>query len=69
MGEMMNRMFLMAGLLFIPMLTNAADLANGERMSRSCALCHGLYGQGTPGRLSPRLAGMPAEYLVKATKD
>ena len=69
MGEMMNRLLLMAGLLFIPMLTSAADLANGERISRSCALCHGLYGQGTPGRLSPRLAGMPAEYLFKATKD
>ena len=63
-------------LLAIPLallLANSAqasvDLANGERVNRNCALCHGIYGQGTPGRLSPRLAGLPKEYLVKATKE
>lgn len=47
----------------------AADLANGEKINRSCALCHGAYGQGAPGKLSPRIAGMPKEYLIKAIKD
>ncbi|MBF0471206.1 MAG: c-type cytochrome [Gammaproteobacteria bacterium] len=47
----------------------AFDLANGERINRNCGLCHGVYGQGTAGRLSPRLAGMPREYLIKAMED
>jgi len=48
---------------------SADDIQNGKRLSRSCALCHGVYGQGTPGDLSPRLAGVPKEYLFKSTKD
>ncbi|MET0066719.1 MAG: c-type cytochrome [Candidatus Thiodiazotropha sp.] len=57
-------------LLLLPLGVQAApDLANGERINRSCSLCHGIFGQGASGRLSPRLAGMPQEYLVKATKD
>jgi len=47
----------------------AADLARGEEINKSCAICHGQYGQGTPGQLSPRIAGMPVEYLVKAIKE
>ena len=47
----------------------AADLANGEKINRSCALCHGAYGQGAPGKLSPRIAGMPKYYLEKAIRD
>ena len=47
----------------------AADLANGQEINKSCALCHGNIGQGTPGKLSPRLAGLPKEYLIKATKE
>lgn len=43
----------------------ALDLENAKRINRSCALCHGNYGQGTPGTMSPRLAGLPAEYLAK----
>ena len=46
-----------------------ANLANGEKINRSCALCHGAYGQGAPGKLSPRIAGMPKEYIIKAVKD
>ncbi len=46
-----------------------ADLANGERINKNCALCHGIYGQGAPGKLSPRIAGLPKEYLIKAMKD
>lgn len=50
-------------------VSNAADLANGQEINKSCALCHGNIGQGTPGKLSPRLAGMPVEYLIKITKE
>lgn len=52
-----------------PLSANAVDLANGQEINKSCALCHGNIGQGTPGKLSPRLAGMPKEYLIKATKE
>jgi cytochrome c553 len=41
------------------------DLENGQKQARSCALCHGIYGQGTPGPASPRLAGTPAGYMIK----
>jgi cytochrome c553/uncharacterized protein (DUF302 family) len=65
----MKRLFWLLPLALIPWQAQAADLANGERINRSCALCHGLYGQGTPSRLSPRLAGQDKEYLEKATKE
>jgi cytochrome c553/uncharacterized protein (DUF302 family) len=55
--------------VFLSGAASAADMANGQELARSCALCHGIFGQGTPGRLSPRIAGMPKEYLIKATKD
>ena len=47
----------------------SADLSNGANINKSCALCHGLYGQGATGTLSPRIAGMPKDYLIKAIKD
>jgi cytochrome c553/uncharacterized protein (DUF302 family) len=47
----------------------AADMANGQEINKSCALCHGTHGQGASGRLSPRIAGLPREYIVKAMKD
>jgi cytochrome c553/uncharacterized protein (DUF302 family) len=56
-------------LAVLPLGANAVDLANGQEINKSCALCHGNIGQGTPGKLSPRLAGMPKEYLMKATKE
>jgi len=46
----------------------SANLVRGEKINKSCALCHGQFGQGTPGQLSPRIAGLPKEYLIKATK-
>ena len=52
-------------LLTLPLISNAIDLENGKKQARSCALCHGVYGQGTPGPASPRLAGTPAGYMVK----
>ncbi|MCU7915802.1 MAG: c-type cytochrome [Candidatus Thiodiazotropha sp. (ex Gloverina cf. vestifex)] len=52
-------------LLTFPLTVQAVDLENGQKQARSCALCHGHYGQGTPGPASPRLAGTPAGYMVK----
>jgi cytochrome c553 len=52
-------------LITLPLVCQAVDLENGERQARSCALCHGIYGQGTPGPASPRLAGTPAGYMIK----
>jgi cytochrome c553/uncharacterized protein (DUF302 family) len=65
----MKKLVWLLPLLLIPWPSQAANLANGEQINRSCALCHGLYGQGTPNRLSPRLAGQDAKYLEKAIKD
>lgn len=59
----------LVGSLGLLTIANAADLANGKYLSKSCALCHGTLGQGAPGQLSPRLAGLPEEYLVKAIND
>ena len=59
-----------AGLLLAVSLPGwAADLANGQMLNKSCALCHGLHGQGASGKLSPRIAGLPKEYIIKAMKD
>ncbi|MET0087786.1 MAG: c-type cytochrome [Sedimenticola sp.] len=65
----MKKKLLLILALISPLGVQAADLANGEQINRTCALCHGIYGQGASGRLAPRLAGMPEEYLFKATKD
>lgn len=58
-----------AALLLLSLPALSADLANGQRLNKSCALCHGLHGQGASGKLSPRIAGLPKEYIVKAMKD
>lgn len=47
----------------------SADMSNGQMINKSCALCHGSRGQGASGELSPRIAGLPKEYLIKAMKD
>jgi cytochrome c553 len=52
-------------LCLAPGVSPALDLENAKKINQTCALCHGIYGQGTPGTLSPRLAGLPAEYLAK----
>lgn len=66
---MMKRVFAVVAALCLSAPVLAADLANGEKINRSCALCHGVYGQGAPGKLSPRIAGMPKYYLEKAIRD
>ncbi len=65
----MKKLLIAALILIFPFSVPAADLANGEAINKSCSLCHGIYGQGASGRLAPRLAGMPKDYLFKATKD
>jgi cytochrome c553 len=52
-------------LLTFPLVSHGVDLENGQKQAKSCALCHGRYGQGTPGPASPRLAGTPANYMIQ----
>ena len=66
---MFIRFFAAAVLLAISLPLWAADMANGQMLNKSCALCHGSHGQGAAGRLSPRIAGLPKEYIIKAMKD
>ena len=40
-------------------------LANGGAAATVCAACHGASGQGLPDAGFPRLAGLPAAYLVR----
>lgn len=62
----MYKMVMMAfAVLFLIQPLMALDIENAKRINRTCALCHGVYGQGTPGTLSPRLAGLPKEYIAK----
>lgn len=65
----MRKLILSVAMLGMSLPALGADLANGERINKNCALCHGVYGQGAPGKLSPRIAGLPKEYLIKAMKD
>ena len=65
----MKKIILALALMAMSTPLLAANLANGEKINKSCALCHGVYGQGAPGKLSPRIAGLPKEYLAKAIKD
>ena len=65
----MKSLLLALSLLALTFPALAADMANGHKINKSCALCHGIYGQGAPGKLSPRIAGLPKEYIIKAMKD
>ena len=65
----MRGLILSVAMLSISLPAFAANLANGERINKNCALCHGIYGQGAPGKLSPRIAGLPKEYIIKTMKD
>ena len=67
---MMLKKFIVAvALLAASLPAWSADMANGQKLNKSCALCHGAHGQGTSGKLSPRIAGLPKEYIIKAMKD
>lgn len=65
MTELMKRGLLLLALGICIPTSYAYDVENARRINNSCALCHGMYGQGTPGSMSPRLAGLPAKYLAK----
>ena len=65
MTELMKRLLLLLSLAICIPTSYAYDVENARRINNSCALCHGMYGQGTPGSMSPRLAGLPAKYLAK----
>lgn len=41
------------------------DLEYGEEINETCAGCHGEFGEGSIDGEYPRLAGIPASYLVK----
>ena len=43
---------------------NPADLDNGEEINETCAGCHGEFAEGGKGGEYPRLAGLPADYIV-----
>ena len=58
-------MRLLLSLLLLPLSAHALDVENAKRINKTCALCHGQYSQGTPGMMSPRLAGLPTEYIAK----
>jgi len=65
----MKLFFISLTMLGLSLPVFGVDVVNGERINKYCALCHGVYGQGAPGDLSPRIAGLPKEYLIKAMKD
>jgi cytochrome c553 len=45
-------------LFILPAVLQAAKMANGEAIYKTGVLCHGNVAQGTPGQLSPRIAGV-----------
>ena len=57
-------------LLFISLLMMttssafSADLENGKKLYKFCALCHGSVGQGTKGGDFPKIGGLPAWYQL-----
>ena len=44
------------------------DLALGEEINEVCAGCHGEFGEGGKNGEYPRLAGLPANYIVQQIK-
>ncbi len=55
--------------LWLPFEASAVDLLNGRLINKRCALCHGTFGQGAPGPNSPRIAGLPKDYLIEILND
>ena len=64
----MRRILILATALSAAVAQAASyDVENARKINKRCALCHGFYGQGTAGVLSPRLGGQTAKYLAKET--
>ncbi|MGK0375697.1 MAG: cytochrome c553 [Arenicella sp.] len=51
-------------------VANAADAANGEKLSQTCLGCHGVPGLRNPGPVFavPMIGGQHAEYIISALK-
>jgi len=51
-------------------VANAADAANGEKLSQTCLGCHGAPGLRNPGPVYaiPMVGGQHAEYIISALK-
>jgi cytochrome c553 len=47
----------------------AADIAEGEKKSATCAACHGKDGNTPIDPSYPKLAGQHKDFLVRALKD
>lgn len=56
------------GLLLIANIATAADVANGQILSRQCTVCHGKNGIGNDPEVA-NLAGQSSLYLEKSLKD
>ncbi len=52
-----------------PLEAAAVDVLNGRLINKRCALCHGTFGQGAPGPNSPRIAGLPKDYMIDLLND
>jgi cytochrome c553 len=64
----MRKLLLLAGVSMMAMQAQAADINAGQRLSASCAACHGQKGISS-NPLYPNLAGQKAPYLVKQMRD
>lgn len=47
----------------------AADLRKGQVIHKTCALCHGAWGQGTASATSPRIAGLTKGFMTKILSE
>ncbi|MDA1074483.1 MAG: c-type cytochrome, partial [Proteobacteria bacterium] len=50
-------------------VTVTGDVANGERIWRNCAVCHGERGEGIQAMNAPRQAGMDDWYLARQLRN
>jgi len=62
-------MKLLISLVLAYVVIPSVNADTAEQLNQHCAPCHGLYGQGAAGENMPRLAGLPAWYLAKVSKD
>ncbi|MFW0755716.1 c-type cytochrome [Pseudomonas sp. H11T01] len=60
----MNKMNSFALLILAPLATQAAE-APAAALSATCAVCHGVEGQGNQTLGAPRLAGQSEQYLAR----
>ncbi len=67
----MNKLWIamLAAGLGISAPTLAADAAAGKEKAAMCTACHGEGGNKPMTPDYPKLAGQPADYLVKALRD